>query len=296
MIRGPRWGSSIEHNVMTDAEGNYQIKALAPESNYSIEASAKGYGRCQIQADASEAEDNRLNVEPLTLSVANLSVTGVVVDSDDKPLAGADVSGYDDHQPRCRTQTDTEGKFTLENICEGKIRISVNKRGPTRLYGSVETEGGASDVRITISQRSSSTRYQPKRPPSLMGKPLPDLKTLGIHLSAGDIEGKRLLVCFWDMQQRPSRHCLIQLAKIGEILKNKGVIVVAVQASTVNQNELDEWARKYNVPFSIGMIQGDAEKTRFTWGVRSLPWLILTDNSHVVVSQGFSIGDLDKQI
>ena len=74
------------------------------------------------------------------------------------------------------------------------------------------------------------------------------------------------------------------------------MIVVTVQASKVNQNELDEWVKKYNIPFSVGMIPGDAEKTRFTWGVRSLPWLILTDTRHVVVSQGFSLGDLDNQL
>ena len=296
MLRGERWSSSIEYNIPTDAEGNFQIKALAPEHKYTVQASANGYGRCQIEADAGQAADNHLNVEPLTLLVANLSVSGVVVDSDDQPVPGANVSCYDENQPRCTTQTNAEGEFTLEKVCEGKIRISANKSGATQMYGSIETEGGATDVRIAISQRSTSTRYEPKRPPSLVGKSLPDLKALGINLSPGDIDGKRVLVCFWDMQQRPSRHCMTQLAKQAELLKDKGVVVVAVQASKIEQSILDEWVKKSNAPFWVGKVSDDGEKTRFAWGVRSLPWLILTDNNHVVVSQGFGLGDLNNQI
>ncbi len=294
MIRGQRWGSSIEHNLMADTEGRYEIKALAPESKYSVEASAKGFGRCQIEAETDQAVDHRLNVETIILSMANLSVTGVVVDSDDKPVSGADVSCYGDNQPRSRARTDARGQFTLENVCEGKIRISANKSdSSSRMYGSIETEGGATDVRIAIGQRGSSTRYQPKRPPSLIGKPLPDIKALGIP---GDIEGKRVLVCFWDMQQRPSRHCLLQIAKMAETLKATGIAIAAVQATPMDQNELSQWVKKNKIPFPVGMIRSDEEKTRFAWGVRSLPWLILTDQNHVVVSHGFGYRDLDGQL
>ena len=44
------------------------------------------------------------------------------------------------------------------------------------------------------------------------------------------------------------------------------------------------------------MIQADEEKTRFAWGVRSLPWLILTDNRHVVIAAGFRLSELDEKI
>ncbi|MBN2313995.1 MAG: carboxypeptidase regulatory-like domain-containing protein [Sedimentisphaerales bacterium] len=294
MIRGPRWGSSIEHNLMTDAEGNYEIKALAPESKFSIEASANGFGRYQIQAETDQAVNQQLNVEPITLSVANLSVTGVVVDSDEKPVSGADVSCYGDNQPRNHTRTDAKGQFTLENVCEGKIQISANKNdSSSHIYGSIETEGGATDVRIAIGQRGSSTSFQPKRPPSLIGKPLPDIKALGIP---GDIEGKRVLVCFWDMEQRPSRHYVTQLAKLNARLKEKDVIIVAVQASKMDQNKLDEWVKKYKIPFPVGMIRSDEKKTQFAWGVRSLPWLILTDHTHKIRCTNFRLNELDEKI
>ena len=53
---------------------------------------------------------------------------------------------------------------------------------------------------------------------------------------------------------------------------------------------------KYDISFPVGMIQADQEKIRFTWGVRSLPWMIITDKEHVVVSNGFSLGEMDNYL
>jgi hypothetical protein len=54
--------------------------------------------------------------------------------------------------------------------------------------------------------------------------------------------------------------------------------------------------KKNNVPFPVGTIQGDEEKVRFILGVKSLPWIILTDHEHVVRAEGFSLGELDETL
>jgi len=297
-LRRPSGNSVIgREQPTTDAQGKFEIKAVPPEQKYSLYTRAEGYNEYRSgEIGTNNAVDNQLNIGALTLALANLTVSGLVVDDDDKPVAGARISCYGDNQPSRRTQTDTEGKFTLENVCAGKIRLSANKSGTPRLYGSIETEGGATDVQIVISQRSSSTRYQPKRPPLLIGRPLPELKDVKIDLSPSDTEGKMILVCFFDMEQRPSRYCVNQLAKQAEQLKQKGIIVAAVQASKIDENTLNEWVKKYKIPFAVGMVQGDEEKTRFTWGVKSLPWLLLTDGKHIVRAEGFSINELNERI
>ncbi len=300
MLRGPRWGSTIGREpITTDVQGKFEVRAIPAEHKYNLYASAEGYGENRSeQFDTNNAVDNHLDAGTITLLVANLSVSGVVLDDEDKPVAGADVYCSGDNQPDRRTQTDTDGTFTLENVCAGRIRLSVSKRGSmaARLYGSIETEGGATGVQIVISQRSTSTRYQPKRPPSLVGRPLPELKDVKVEIPSSDTEGKVILVCFWDMEQRPSRYCVNQLAKQAEQLKQKGIIVVAVQASKINENTLNDWVKKYKIPFAVGMVQGDVEKSRFAWGVRSLPWLILTDRKHIIRSGGFGINDLNEKI
>ena len=298
MLRVSSWGSTIARDIgQSNAEGNFEVKAIPAEHKYSITASAEGYGQNRTEVHTDDAVDNRLDMGALTLAVANLSVSGVVVDTNDKPVADARISTYGEGQPNnSRAQTDANGKFTIEKICAGKIRISANISGRTRLYGNIETEGGATDVKVVISERPSTSRYVPKRPPSLVGRPLPELKDLKIEISSADLSDKMLLLCFWDMQQRPSRNCIMRLAKQAEQLKQKGVVVVAVQASKVNENALNEWMKKYNIPFPVGMVQGDEEKTRFTWGARSLPWLILTNPQHIVRAEDFRLSELDEKI
>lgn len=134
------------------------------------------------------------------------------------------------------------------------------------------------------------------RLPSLVGKSLSQLSDLNIELNPEQTEDKIILVCFWDMNQRPSRNCLLQLSTKAQELKAKDIVVVAVQASKVNKDKLNDWVKKNNIPFPVGMVQGDEEKIRFTWGVRSLPWLILTDKKHIVTSEGFSISELDDKL
>lgn len=134
------------------------------------------------------------------------------------------------------------------------------------------------------------------KPPSLLGKPLPSLKSIELQSIPENIKDKVISICFFDMNQRPSRNCIMRLAKQAQQLKQKGVAVVAIQASKVDENALNEWVKKYNIPFPVGIVQGDVEKTRFDWGVRSLPWLILTDQEHIVRSNGFSLAELNEKI
>jgi len=122
------------------------------------------------------------------------------------------------------------------------------------------------------------------------------MKDLNVNPSPGETDGKIILVCFWDMEQRPSRRCVTQLAKQTEQLKEKEVIVIAVQTSKIDRKSLDEWVKKYKIPFPIGIVQDNFEKIRFSWGIRSLPWLILTDRTHMIRSTGFRLSELDEKI
>jgi len=136
----------------------------------------------------------------------------------------------------------------------------------------------------------------PKEPPSLVGKPLPQLKDFNHKIDVNQTKDRMILVCFFDMEQRPSRNCIRELAKRAKQLKQKGVTGVAVQASKIDENTLNEWVKNYNIPFPVGMGQGDEERTRFTWGIRSLPWMILTDKQHVVTAEGFNPAELNEKL
>ncbi|MHC4395685.1 MAG: leucine-rich repeat domain-containing protein [Planctomycetota bacterium] len=174
--------------------------------------------------------------------------------------------------------------------------VSRNPVGPTalqRLRENLPNIAGSS-LKTEISE---VIRLAPKvvEAQSLVGKALPGFEGIEIEFDAEQAKGKEILVCFFDMEQRPSRHCIRELAKKAEQLKEKGITIVAVQASKVDKDKLDKWVEENNIGFAVGMIGGDEEKTRFSWGVKSLPWLILTDKEHIVRAEGFGLREIENE-
>ena len=129
-----------------------------------------------------------------------------------------------------------------------------------------------------------------------VGRELPAFEGIELDLSAERAKDKAILLCFLDINQRPSRNCMQQLSTKAKELKAKDIIIVAIQVSKTDESDLSEWIKENNFSFPVGMVQGDQEKTCFTWGVRSLPWLILTDKKHAVTAEGFAINELDEKI
>jgi len=134
------------------------------------------------------------------------------------------------------------------------------------------------------------------KPISLMGKALPQLDRIGLDAGDAHTEGKMVLICFFDMQQRPSRHCVVQLSKQAELLKEKGIAVAVVQGTDTDESKLNEWIKENSVFFPVGMIEGYEPKIRLNWGVQSMPWLILTDRRHVVTAEGFGLAELGNKL
>lgn len=294
MLRASTWGSTFTpyRGLKTDAQGRYEVPAIPPDQRYIINVSAEGYGQAQAQLDPGEVTGEQVRVGTCTLALANLSISGVVVDAEGEPVSNVSVScsgGLQSGQPDRRTRTDAEGRFVLEGVCAGYVRIQASTRiGETYVVGSAQAEGGAADVRITVSQRSVVSRPEPPRPADLKGKPLPDLKKLGIELPA-EGEGKALLVCFWDMNQRPSRHGMSELIRRAPRMTARGWAIAAVHAGQVEDGVLERWIEEAKPPFPVGRITGDFDKTRLAWGAASLPHLILTDEKHVVTKEGFGL-------
>jgi hypothetical protein len=137
---------------------------------------------------------------------------------------------------------------------------------------------------------------EPLYRPALVGKALPDLKAFNLRLERSQTKDKRIVVCFWDMNQRPSRNCVQRLNKKAKVLARKGVFVVLVHAAKAEKGKLEAWLAKRKIALPAGRIEGDVQKVLRNWGVRSLPWLILTDNKHIVTTEGFGLNELNDKI
>ena len=60
--------------------------------------------------------------------------------------------------------------------------------------------------------------------------------------------------------------------------------------------QVEQWNKNNNISFPVGMIKDNDEETKLNWGVKSLPWLILTDKEHVVQEEGFSVSEIEEKI
>ena len=50
------------------------------------------------------------------------------------------------------------------------------------------------------------------------------------------------------------------------------------------------------MPFQVQMLDEDFEKQRPAWGIKALPWLVLTDKDHVVRAEGFAVSELEAKL
>ncbi len=284
--------------MLTNYQGRYAMAAVPPPAGfgYRLSVYAAGHGSDTYKRVSIMGEPGKtVEMETIVLQSADQSISGVVVNAEGKPAARVPIflHGLPGNvgQPKRSTATDNNGRFTIKRICKGRLRLQANFSSSPGGAGFLEAQGGDKDVKIILEQEGV---HRPQF--SLVGKPLPELKDLKIEISSADVSDKMLLVCFWDMNQRPSRNCIMRLAKQAEQLKQKGVTVVTIQASKIDGNALNEWIKNYNIPFPVGMVKGDVEKTKFAWGIRSLPWLILTNQQHIIRKEGFSLPELDEKI
>ena len=152
-------------------------------------------------------------------------------------------------------------------------------------------QGGFMDAKVIFGQEFA--RFWDG---SLEGRTLPGWEGIHLDLHGESLEGRALLVCFWDVNQRPSRRCLDQLVGHAESLKDGGVAAVAIQTAKVDEGALQTWIKENTIPCAIGRIVGDVEQVRTHWAVRSLPRLILTDRRHRVLAEGFDIDRLPEML
>ncbi len=125
---------------------------------------------------------------------------------------------------------------------------------------------------------------------SKIGKPIPGFEDIRFEVSPKDrIKGKPLLVCFWDMDQRPARKCLRELQKQKPALQDKNIVVIAVHSGTKKEEEVRRWLKKQNLSLTVGTIEGDPYDILLAWGVRGTPWLVLTDDKHIITKAGFNL-------
>ncbi|MHC4647473.1 MAG: M56 family metallopeptidase, partial [Planctomycetota bacterium] len=295
-------------SYITDNQGRFALQ-LEQDDSYDITFSSKNHAGF-IAYDVPSGTGDLKVVLP-----EGGTVTGRVVRLENGrkvPVASVEVTaehrlgnftrlGFENNK---KTITDSQGRFRFDHLRTRMRRYKRRSLNEEHTYVPRSWKISAEGTSTTIEFRDTEKIEEMElvvtadlgTPLPLLGKPLPQFGGINIQFNAKQTGDEKVLVCFWDMNQRPSRYCIRQLAERASHLKDKGVNIVAIQAAAVDENALNEWISKNHIPFPVGNIKADEEKTRLAWGVRSLPWLILTDTDHIVTAEGFQVNELAEQI
>lgn len=125
---------------------------------------------------------------------------------------------------------------------------------------------------------------------SKIGQPMPGFDNIRFEgFQPEQAKGRPLLVCFWDMDQRSSRQCIQALEKQHDALKAKGLVVLAIHSGTQSPEQVSNWLRDSNISLTAGTIAGDPHDLLLVWGAKGAPWLVLTNERHLVTKEGFTL-------
>lgn len=147
----------------TGVPGSFEIRALPVGRRYGLIVSAPGFGQhsnFQLPSD----EPQRVELDPIELEPANLKLAGVVVDAEDKPVAGAMVQLHGGRQPTAVTMTDRKGRFSFNQVCDGQAMITATSTaGYESAYGNVTAQGGDTNVVIRMGQTMSQAGAEQRK-------------------------------------------------------------------------------------------------------------------------------------
>jgi len=134
-------------------------------------------------------------------------------------------------------------------------------------------------------------------PADLVGRPLPSLDQVSAQFDPASIQGRAVLLCFWDLNQRPSRYCIRELAERSGLITGTDVRIAAIQMADVEPGSLNRWVQENGVSFAVLTPRAESrDQIRRAWNIRSLPWLVLADRNHIVRALGFPLSELDTQL
>lgn len=305
--------STYQSVPFRSADGHFELEGLAPRT-YSYMVRAEDYsayvwdfdmGHLTIPETPNSVLRTDIEVEAKQL------LYGQAFYDDGQPVhSGSYRLWFEKYSPEKRLKFHTGGRSYGDAIDpNGLFRIGLSMQERRELF---ECTGGYASIgdrsgtlgkvhvdKLSAERIKAPTLFFARRCPrdSLVRARLPSIADNRMDFDAKQIKGRRVLICFFDMEQRPSRKCIVQLARKVEQLKLRGIAVVAVQTLKVNDQDLSEWIKDQRIPFPVVSIQKDQEAVQFRWAVKSLPWLILTDKTHIVQAEGLTLDELlDKTL
>jgi hypothetical protein len=237
-------------------------------------------------------------------------ISGVVLDENNNPVARKPVFVSSDSGGAhigTGTSTDEHGRFKFKRIPEGPVTLQSGfGQGPDAAY--IYAHSGDN---VPLKLGNYFKNYIPAF--SLVGSQLPDLRILEMGFHYKGFKNKKNLVVFVDYTKRPSQIAIGLLKKRKLELSRSKVEVVCIQVAPVDEGDLVAWKKENKISFPIYILPGqpgwDGKNSlilkqtpkimntlKQQWGVRSIPWTILTDENQKILATGLNIQRISSMV
>jgi hypothetical protein len=289
-------------DIRTDSQGRYEAQGLPAGFEYRLSATAQGHGDagCKVSVPDVSPLAAPVEAEELVLPLASLSVSGVVLRRDGTPAGGAAVRAWGEAVPDRMISRDErfisgdDGRFTFDGLVAAPVVLYAVVESEN-LSGRVTVDAGSEGVRLILTREQ--THVAPPAPKSLVGGALPDFtQHLPLDFDASVFDGKAILVCVYDVQQRASLQAVKQAGTAFSALARNDLAFLAFDVSGLCHHASALWANDEGVAVTLAMGFPGDDETLAQWGVKALPWLLLADKDHVVRAEGFAVDELEEKV
>jgi len=282
-----------EKTWLTITIGNFLVKAARTDMRFPVEMLTKDKEQARpVKVTAPSYYYGRILFEdgsPPILDPPPWPGAEIRVDIRYGGFTEIDSEGYfkvpltKEHMEKLLADKPQRNIYIPDLVKKGQSRAELTF--PANLLSLDKDKAGVVKVPRPKLPRKELTASEPK-----IGKPIPGFTKIKFEaFEENQIKDKPLLVCFWDMEQRPSRQCIRVLEEQREMWRDKNVAVLVIHSGTKQGKQVGDWLNKYGPSLTAGTIREDPYDTLMAWGARSLPWLVMTDEKHVITKAGFNL-------
>ncbi|MBW7990640.1 MAG: hypothetical protein FVQ84_11585 [Planctomycetes bacterium] len=298
----------------TDSQGYYRLETVAPlKSSFSYDLSfdAAEFAPTRYTLEKPMLPGEEVTIPNMQLVNLDAFISGVVLDENDNPVArqpvfvGSDSGGT--HIGK-GTSTDEQGRFKFKRIPEGPVTLQSGfGQGSDAAYIYAHSRDN-----VPIKLGNHFKNYFP--PSSLVGSQLPDLRILEMGFDYKGFKNKKNLVVFVDYINRSSQIAFNSLKRRQLELRRRNVEIVCIQVTPVDEGDFAEWKKENRISFPVYILPGQPGRDgknnpiiskqapkimntlRREWGLRSLPWTILTDENQKILATGLNIHRISSMV
>jgi peroxiredoxin/protocatechuate 3,4-dioxygenase beta subunit len=295
--------ASSDKLILADEAGYYEFRNAPKGTPYGVEATAAGYGQDRQQRIPITGEEE-VTVTDLVLQVADQFIEGLVIDEDGDPVAEAHVYTYPGPSGDRNTDGDEQGRFRLENLVDGQIRISAfsNVDG-VYVSGQVTAYAGDTGVEIMLGEQQRATDPEEQEVRRLAGKSAPELDAVEwVHREATSLaalRGKTVVLAFWDYRSEKCADLMGSLNGLSSEYAGRGVEMLSVHGSGADTDALKAFISDNSIEFRVACdkrVERHRGATFEKYRVRKVPAIFIIDSEGKVRYQDIPLAAVGQAL